>query len=83
MIEQLKTIPDPYPEGRYSYGIARIYAQLNEKEKAMEYVQRSFNEGFNTADGYRYQDDLEMLPIYDYPPFEKFMKYKREKLRVN
>ena len=36
MIEQLKTVPDPYPEGRYSYGIARIYAQLNEKEKAME-----------------------------------------------
>ena len=76
----LKTIPDPWPKGRYSYAIARIHAQLGDQESAMEYLQRSFDEGFNTADGYRYHDDIEMLPLYEYPPFEKFVKYRRKKL---
>ena len=83
MIEQLKVVPDPGPKGRYSYAIARIYAQLGDKEKAMEYVQKSFNEGFNTADGYRYQNDIDLLPLYNYPPFEKFVKYRHKVVTQN
>ncbi len=65
----------PYPQGRIKYGLAQIHAALGEKEKALDLLKQAFKEGF--AFGfYEYDYDFEFLPLFDYPPFQEFVKPK-------
>ncbi len=75
VIKDLKNINAPITLGRYKYAIAQIYAALNEKELATEYMKHAFNEGF----GFRkatYDSDPEFIPLRGYSPYEEFVKPK-------
>ena len=74
VIEELKNVDDPVPSGRYTYALARIYAQLGEKEKALEFMKKAMAEGFNNEYGeFRYGEDVDFLPLKGYKPFESFI----------
>ena len=74
-IKELEQMNLPYPEGRISYGIARIYVGLGEKEKSFNMLVQAFREGYG-FDFNAYDYDFELLPLFDYPPFQEFVKPK-------
>jgi len=82
VIKDLKNINAPITLGRYKYAIAQIYAALNEKELATEYLKQAFNEGLGFRGtylpyiGYYYDFDPELIPLHGYPPYEEFVKPK-------
>jgi len=76
MIQELKTNDKPTRKGRYKYVIARIYAALNEKELAVEYLKQAFVEGFIFIIFDRYDFDPELIPLHGYPPYEEFVRPK-------
>ena len=71
----LETMNVPFPNGRIKYGLARIYASLGEKEKAFDLMMQAFKEGW-VFDFGSYDYDFEFLPLFDYPPFQEFVKPK-------
>ncbi len=75
VIEELKTNDGPAKKGRYKYALARIYAALNEKELAVEYLQQAFDEGFG-FNMYSYDYDAELVPLHGYSAYEEFEKPK-------
>ena len=77
-IEALQNIKDPTPSGRFTYGIARIYAQLGDHEKAMQYLTEALEEGFiNSSSEFRYAKDVDFLPLKGKEEFENFVLQKR------
>ncbi len=72
---ELERMDLPFPRGRIKYGLARIYAACGEKERSVDLLKQAFNEGF----GFGFNDydyDFEFLPLFDYPPFQEFVKPK-------
>ncbi|HSG80872.1 MAG TPA: hypothetical protein VLC48_01375, partial [Gemmatimonadota bacterium] len=72
--DHLAGLNDPYDFGRDTYWQACITALLEEREQAMELLQRSFAEGrrFNL----QMHRDLDLEDLFDYPPFQEFLKPK-------
>ena len=75
VIKELKIKNEPITLGRYKYAIAQIYATLNERELATEYLKQAFNEGLGFEDTY-YDFDPELIPLHGYTPYEEFVKPK-------
>ncbi len=61
--------------GNRKYTQASIYAHLGEKEKAVELLKQAYHEGFRFG-GDVYQFDSWLIPLFDYPPFQEFVKPK-------
>ncbi len=75
LIEQLRDMEQPRSRGRYPYLIGMIYATLDEKEKAMQYLKQAHREGYGFGPG-TYQNAFELIPLHGYPPYEAFVAPK-------
>jgi len=65
-----------WPSNVIPYASAIIYAQRGEKEKAMDYIHQSFESGVYFFYD-RYDWDIFLRPLFDYPPFQEFVKPRR------
>lgn len=74
-VAELENLNLSFPQGKIQYGLARIYAGLGEKEKALALLRQAFMEGYG-FDFTFYDYDFELLPLFDYPPFQEFVKPK-------
>jgi tetratricopeptide (TPR) repeat protein len=72
--DHLAGLNDPYDFGRDTYWQACIAALLEEREQAMELLQRSFAEGRRFD--LQIHRDLDLETLFDYPPFQEFVKPK-------
>jgi len=62
----------PYEYGGDTYWAACIAAQLGEREEAMDLLRRAFSEGAGV--GLHVHQDPDLEPLWDYPPFQRFLK---------
>ena len=72
IIKKLEHLKDPHLHGMIKYSMGRIYAALGEKEKSMENLREASGE--QGVWPFFYDEDLELLPLFDYPPFQEFVK---------
>lgn len=71
----LEEMQIPFGQADINYSRAQIHAALGEKEKALDLIKQAFKEGYG-FDFYSYDNDFEFLPLFDYPPFQEFVKPK-------
>ncbi len=72
--ETLATLDPPGSDGEDQVWRARIAAQLGEKEKAVEYLERAMEEEWWLGDNLH--RDVFLKPLRGYPAFEEFMRPK-------
>ena len=72
--EGLVGLNDPYDFGRDTYWQACIAAILGERERATELLRASFAQG--RAHGIQLHRDPDLESLFDYPPFQEFLKPK-------
>ena len=61
--------------GSFKYAIASVYAALNEKALATEYLKQAFNEGYYFR-VWRYYHDPLLIPLHSYPEYDEFVKFR-------
>ena len=75
VITELLSTDKPTKNGSYKYAIARIYAALDEKALATEYLKQAFIEGFYFRIRRYYHDPL-LRPLHGYPDYDTFVKFR-------
>ena len=73
-IEELCRLDRPYMFGRNTYWAAAIAAQLGERERAVELIQRALFEGHSVD--LSLHEDMDLEPLHGYPPFEELRRPK-------
>ena len=73
-IQELTKKGSAYP-GQLNYAIGVIKANLGEKEEAVNYLRKAFNEGYD-FDYYCYREDFQLKTLFDYKPFMEFTEPK-------
>ena len=73
IISRIESIKTSYVRGENSYALAEIYAALGEKEKAVEYMKKAFNEGRAIPFGL-YEEDADFIPLHGYTSYEEFIR---------
>jgi serine/threonine protein kinase/Flp pilus assembly protein TadD len=71
--EELKGISRPYLFGNNTYWRACIASLLGEKEEAMNLLREALAQG---QDYTRLHPDMDLEPLWDYPPFKELIKPK-------
>ncbi|MGD1147281.1 MAG: protein kinase [Thermoanaerobaculaceae bacterium] len=72
--EEFAALTRPYLYGKHTYFRACIAAQLDEKDRAVALLRDAFAQGFKfIVDIHR---DLDLEPLWGYPPFEELIKPK-------
>lgn len=71
MIDAMDPVPNPYFESNKAYYKARIYAALGEKDKAVQEIHRSFNEGLVLLRPHILKNDPFLKSLHGFPPFEE------------
>ena len=72
--EELASIDRPYMFGRHTYRRARITSLMGEKQQAVDLLHQSMREGFEYS--INVIQDMDLLPLKDFPPFQEFIKPK-------
>jgi tetratricopeptide (TPR) repeat protein len=74
----LKDNNNPYLFGRHTGWRASIMALVGDKELAMKLLQEAITQGVIYQESGRYRfyihPNMDFEPLYDYPPFQEFMK---------
>jgi len=73
-LEDLRRLDDPYLFGNNTYWAACIAAQLGEHERAVELLRQALSQGFRVD--MQLHADMNLEPLYDYPPFEELRRPK-------
>ena len=73
--QKIITKLDSINNGASKYKIATMYAALDEKDLAVEYLLKAFDEDFAFELG-RYDTDPELFPLHGHPGYEKLVKPK-------
>jgi tetratricopeptide (TPR) repeat protein/TolB-like protein len=71
---ELATLTRPYLNGAHTYARACIAAQLGEKDRALALLRDALGQGF--AFNVWIHVDMDLEPLWGYPPFEELMKPK-------
>jgi hypothetical protein len=71
--EELSKIERSYIYGNHTYWRACIASVLGEKELAVRLLRESLNQGQTYS---RLYSDIDLEPLYDYPPFKELIKPK-------
>jgi tRNA A-37 threonylcarbamoyl transferase component Bud32/tetratricopeptide (TPR) repeat protein len=71
---QLRQVKRPYLFGENTYWCACIAAQLGERERAMELLREAFAQGYEFGAGLH--RDMDLQPLWGYPPFEDLIRPK-------
>ena len=78
-IEQLDSIRTDYQFGAIDYGWAQYYASIGDKDRAIEFLEKSVAQGFNYTPA-TFQHDYHFKNIKDTPEFEnRIMNYWKNK----
>ena len=74
MLDYFESIPvGKYDFGNIYYYQGVVHALLGHKEEAMKYLRKAFADGYMF--GYHsYSDDFRLRTLFDYPPFQEFVK---------
>jgi tetratricopeptide (TPR) repeat protein len=72
--EKLRQLDDPHLFGGHTYRRACITAVLGQREEAVALLRQAFAEGIAHGQGIHIEIDLE--PLWDYPPFEELIEPK-------
>mgnify|MGYP006284210623 CR=1 FL=1 len=75
IIRQLEDMEEERDRGRYKYNIGLIYANLDEKEKAVQYLKTAHREGY-PFNARSFHNSFELIPLHGYPPYEEFVAPK-------
>jgi len=70
---QLENMDRPYLNGSHTFRRARIAALLGEKEQAVHLLREAHDQGVYFM---FFHNVMDLEPLYDYPPFQEFMKPK-------
>jgi class 3 adenylate cyclase/tetratricopeptide (TPR) repeat protein len=85
--KETPTSSDDMTSGNYTYGMATIYANMGEQEKAMQLLEEAFDfssRNFYTAPNLLYFTwDPLLVSMQDYEPFIEFCKPKDVDLELN
>lgn len=74
VMDELKKVKDSIPSGRYTYAMARINAQLGNKDLAVELIKKAMTGGFvNEYGQFKYGEDIDLLPLKGILSFEYFI----------
>jgi tetratricopeptide (TPR) repeat protein len=68
---KLESVDQPYIWGWHTYYRARIAALLGDKKVAVRLLREAFSQGVAYP---RYHHEMDLEPLYDYPPFVEFLK---------
>ena len=60
-----------------NYYLAEVYTVLGEKETAMSYLNRYKESGQQLISPDRFEDDIFLRPLFDYPPYQAFRQPQR------
>ena len=71
---ELAAVTRPYLYGRQTYNRACIAAQLGEKDRSVALLRDAFAQGF--AFDMEIHTDIDLEPLWGYPPYEELMKPK-------
>ncbi|HEX6891567.1 MAG TPA: hypothetical protein VF141_12745 [Chryseolinea sp.] len=75
VINELLSLENPYDNGTIKYFIAKIELALGDKDKSIDYLQKSVEKGMEFGEElFEYDSDLKDL--LDYPPFIELVKPK-------
>ena len=73
---ELAAITRPYLYGAHTYQRACIAAQLGEKDRALALLRDAFGQGLQSPPISAIHTDLDLEPLWGYPPYEELMKPK-------
>jgi tetratricopeptide (TPR) repeat protein len=70
--ESILALDEPYDLGMEEYWAACISAQLGDRDEAMDYLRAAYSEGAGL--GLHVHQDPDLQPLWDYPPFKRFLE---------
>jgi len=73
ILSELKAIDYKYDFGYTAYAIGSIYAQLGEKQKAINWLKQAFQKGYSFS-VYRYDNDLDLQSLKGEAAWDDFVR---------